>query len=139
MIFMSELALQVREGAGKSCIGVRRGKDTGGTRLRINPNSIRIPVIVWPPADRHTLRGWRMVCPDKLILLMNQQEGPEYAQSVSDLKEYTAAIPLVEYMLLLKLTKHTLTACQAAQRCLQRHVQEHGCAITHRHPEPFRR
>jgi hypothetical protein len=69
-----------------------------------------------------------MVCPQKLTLLAKyQQEVCEYAQSVYELKEYAAAIPLVEYALLLKLTKHTLMTCQAAQRCLQQHIQDHGC------------
>jgi hypothetical protein len=69
-----------------------------------------------------------MVCQDKLTLLaMYEQEVREYAQSVSDLKEHTVAIPLVEYMLLLKLTEQTLMTCQAAQLCLEQHVQEHGC------------
>ena len=68
-----------------------------------------------------------MVCPQKLTLLAKyQQEVREYAQSVSDLKGHTG-IPLVEYMLLMKLAKHTLTTCQSAQRCLARHIQEHGC------------
>ena len=69
-----------------------------------------------------------MVCPEKLTLLAKyQQEVREYAQSVSDLKEHTVAIPLAVYMLLLKLTEQTLVTCQSAQRCLERHIQEHGC------------
>ena len=69
-----------------------------------------------------------MVCEDKLTLLAKyQQEVREYAQSVSELKEHTVAIPVVEYMLLMKLAKHTLMTCQAAQRSLQQHLQQHGC------------
>ncbi len=69
-----------------------------------------------------------MVCPEKQNLLAKyQQEVSEYAQSVSELAEYTLAIPFVEYMLLLRLTQHTLVTCQVAHRCLQQHLQEHGC------------
>ena len=69
-----------------------------------------------------------MVCSERLTLLAKyQQEVREYAQSVSELKEHTLAVPVVEYMLLMKLAKHTLTTCQSAQRCLARHILEHGC------------
>ena len=69
-----------------------------------------------------------MGCPQKLTLLEKyQQEVCEFAQSVSELREYTATIPFVEYMLLLKLTRHKLMTCQAAQRRLGQHILEHGC------------
>ena len=69
-----------------------------------------------------------MGCLQKLTLLAKyHQETWEYSESVSQLKEFTAAIPVMEWMLLWDLAKRTLTNCQAAQRCLERHIVEHGC------------
>ena len=69
-----------------------------------------------------------MACSQKLTLQAKyHQEVLEYSQSVSELKELTAAIPFVEWQLLFELAERTLDSCRAAQRCLQRHIAEHGC------------
>jgi len=69
-----------------------------------------------------------MDCLQKLTLQAKyHQEVLEYSQSVSELKEVTAAMPFVECQLLFDLAKRTLDSCLAAQRSLQRHIAEHGC------------
>jgi hypothetical protein len=69
-----------------------------------------------------------MDCLQKLTLQAKyHQEVLEYAESVAELKELTAAIPFVEWKLLFDLAERTLDSCLAAQRALQRHIAEHGC------------
>ena len=69
-----------------------------------------------------------MACLQKLTLLAKYyQEVLEYAESVAELEELTAAIPFVEWELLFNLAQRTLDSCRAAQHSLQRHLAEHGC------------
>jgi len=69
-----------------------------------------------------------MGCLQKLTLLAKYHQAVlEYSQSVSELKELTAAIPFVEWELVFNLAERTLDSCVGAQRSLQRHIAEHGC------------
>lgn len=72
--------------------------------------------------------GLDMVCPEQVSLLTSYQKAVRgYTEAVCRMKDHVRGIPQAEFMLLWKFAERAKEKCESAQRCLQKHIAEHGC------------
>ena len=69
-----------------------------------------------------------MRCDEKESLMEKYDERVQaYSDAVSKMREYGAALPLVEFKLLWEVAVRANSLCRAAHNVLRHHVAEHSC------------
>ena len=69
-----------------------------------------------------------MPCKEHATLLEKYQEAVRsYSEAVRRMRDYGAALPLVEFELLWELAVRANEACRDARGAMDHHLGEHGC------------